>query len=177
MAFSLSPSIDVREHDLALSVPNLPSAKTGMVIRADKGAALTIKSITSERDLVDAFGKPTAFNYQDWFNAWNFLQYASSLYVVRATDDEAENAGIEITANEISPSILDVEQLTQDSLYNSDKAELTLELDVVPEGIRFYNKEIQPEQNYAVAVCMSKSEWEKPFSGEGNSLLRSLTSS
>ena len=173
MAFSLSPSVDVREYDLTLSVPNLPSSKTGMVIRSDKGESLKIQSITSERDLVAAFGEPTAYNYQDWYNAWNFLQYASSLYMVRAMDDEVENAGIEVTAN---GSLVDVEQLTQEKLYNHDAAELTLETEVTPEGIRFYNKQIQSEQNYAVAICMNADDWNEPFSSEGSHLLHTLTS-
>jgi hypothetical protein len=172
MAFSLSPSVDVREFDLTLSVPNLPSSKTGMVIRTDKGESLKIQSITSERDLVAAFGEPTAYNYQDWYNAWNFLQYASSLYMVRAMDDDVENAGMEITSNS---GVLTVEQLTQENLFNHDKAELTLETEVTPEGIRFYNKNIKSEQKYAVAICMSESEWEKPFSAEGSDLLHVLT--
>jgi len=176
MAFSLSPSVDIREYDLTLSVPNLPSAKTGMVIRSDKGESLKIQSITSERDLVKAFGEPTAYNYQDWYNAWNFLQYASSLYMVRAMDDSVENAGIEVTTNATNPLLVDVEQLTQENLYNPDKAELTLETEVTPEGIRFYNKEIQHSQNYAVAICMNNSEWKRPFSADGFDLLHTLTS-
>lgn len=168
MAFSLSPSVDVREYDLSLTVPNLPSAKTGMVIRADQGEALKIKSITNERDLIEAFGRPTAYNYQDWFNAWNFLQYSSSLYMVRGTSELAENAGIELTVGvDGAASFAVVEQLSQPEMYNSDKAELTLEQDVTPEGIRFYNREIKSSQDYAVAICMSESEWNKPFTSEG----------
>ncbi len=163
MAFSLSPSVDVREYDLTLSVPNLPSAKTGMVIRSAVGESLTIKSITSERDLVSAFGEPTAFNYQDWYNAWNFLQYASSLYMVRAMDDEVENTGMELTS---TTSIVEVEQLSQENLYNRDQAELALE-SMVPEGIQFFNKQVTADQKLAVAVCMNDTEWNKPFSAEG----------
>jgi len=165
--FSLSPSVDVREFDLSLTVPNLPSAKTGMVIRADKGKSLTIQSITSERDLINAFGEPTAYNYQDWFNAWNFLQYSSSLYVARATSDDVENAGIEITANTGNSAYISVEQMTEEKMYNEDIAELHLEQEVTAECLRFYNKHVVSEQNYAVAICMSESEWDKPFTDEG----------
>jgi len=163
MAFSLSPSVDVREFDLTLSVPNLPSAKTGMVIRSAVGESLTIKSITSERDLVSAFGEPTAFNYQDWYNAWNFLQYSSSLYMVRAMDNEVQNAGMELTS---AAGIVKAEQLSQEKLFNSDMAELTLE-GMVPEGLQLYNKQVSSDQKLAVAICMSASEWNKPFSAEG----------
>ena len=160
MAFSLSPSVDVREFDLTLTIPNLPSSKTGMVIRADWGEALTIKSITNERDLVNAFGEPTSYNYQDWYNAWNFLQYASSLYMVRAVDTTAENAGVEITG---TGGWAVVEDLSEADMYNADKAELTLEQNVVPEGIQFYNRYVSSTQPFGVALADNATAFAAPF--------------
>lgn len=93
MAFSLSPSVDVKEFDLALTIPNLPSAKTGVIIPADSGPAMQVIPLTSESDLIAAFGKPTGSNYQDWYNAWNFLQYASSLNGVRPIHVETATQG------------------------------------------------------------------------------------
>jgi len=173
MAFSLSPSVDVREFDLSMSVPNLPSAKTGMVIRSNVGEALAIQSITSERDLINAFGKPNAYNYQDWFNAWNFLQYASSLYVVRGMDKDVENAGMELVTEN---GFVNVEQLSQNKMYNPDQAQLTLEQEIIPEGLQFWNKDVSPNQNYAVAVCMSPANWDLPFSADGLNSLVSVAS-
>jgi len=169
MAFSLSPSVDVREFDLSLSIPNLPSAKTGMVIRADQGEALTIKSITSERELVEEFGKPTAYNYMDWFNAWNFLQYSSSLYLVRAIDPLVENSGVGI---EVAPgtnyTVLQANQMTQGDMFNSDKAELTLDtLPVTENTILFFNKEVTSQKKYAVSICMDEEFWAAPFTADG----------
>lgn len=163
MAFSLSPSVDVREFDLTLSIPNLPSSKTGSVIRADWGEALAIKSITNERDQVNNFLEPTSYNYQDWFNNWNFLQYSSSLYSARAMDKSAENAGIEITGD---AGFMSAAQLTQAKMYNADVAELSLDQDITPQGIQFYNRYVTSQQPWAVAVCDNATSWELPFCSE-----------
>ena len=42
-------------------------------------------SISSEKDLVETFGKPDSTNFEYFFSAANFLQYGNSLRVVRAT--------------------------------------------------------------------------------------------
>ncbi len=97
MAFSLSPSVDVTEKDLSVSVANLPSSKTAMVVKAATGEALKIVQVTSVGDLETIFGFPTNFNYKDWFNAWNFLQYANSLYCVRPLSTKAHNCAVALS--------------------------------------------------------------------------------
>ena len=162
MGYSLSPSVDVREFDLSLTIPNLPSAKTGMVLRADIGPSLEIVNITNESDLIRYFGKPNQKNFKDWFNAWNFLQYASSLYVVRPMNAEAYNA--DILFNGASAT----EKASSADMYNSAVAEATLGSMAVADGkIKFINKYITSEQRYAVAICSSSANWGKSISDEG----------
>lgn len=160
MGFSLSPAVTVREINLTGNVPNLPSAKTGMVLRADQGPALEIVAITKENDLVAKFGKPNATNYQDWMAAWNFLQYASSLYLVRPIDANAttKNAGIGITGT--AGATLN----EQGNLYNKRVAENTLEnFSDVSETLYFFNREVTSEQKLAVAVCSTPQYFKSPI--------------
>lgn len=42
--------------------------------------------ITSVDDLINYYGKPTNANYNQWFQAYNFLQYGNSLLVARAAN-------------------------------------------------------------------------------------------
>jgi len=159
MGFSLSPAVSVRELNLSQTVPNIPSARTGMVVRADYGPCLTPTGVTSEADLVAAFGKPTANNYQDWYQAWNFLQYASSLYVVRPlprndSNNAFKNAGIHISNNVASEGNAE--------LYNTNKAEITLESTVVNGKIAFFNKYVTPTQTLAIGVCSNPAYYSKP---------------
>lgn len=162
--FSLSPSVDIREFDLTLSIPNLPSSKTGAVIRANWGEALKIVPVTSERDLTNSFKTPTNYNYQDWFNCWNFLQYAGSLYPVRAIDTTAENAGIAFT---VGTKVVGAAQIEEADLYNSDRAELTLQGMAIADSLKFFNRYVSSYQPFAVGVCMTADNWNRPFCAEG----------
>lgn len=168
MAFSLSPSVDVREYDLSLTVPNIPSSKTGMVLRADKGPCFKITPITNERELVDTFGPPTNHNYQDWFQAWNFLQYSQSLYIVRPTgvangEITVENAAIALE-NDGSGNLLTTKGVdSYANFYNSDAAELAMETLVPSARLTFINKNVTSNQKFAVAVCSEATFWNSPI--------------
>lgn len=160
LGFSLSPAVTVREINLTGSVPNLPSARTGMVLRADQGPALDIVAITNENDLVSKFGKPNAYNYQDWFACWNFLQYASSLYVVRPIDANGtvQNAGVGLTGTGAAVNV------DQENLYNKRVAENTLEnFADLTSKLYFFNREITSNQRLAVAVCSSPQYFKSPI--------------
>ena len=86
MAFSLSPFVVVTEENAAFNVPNLPSTRTGTVLKADYGPAFERTRIDNEDTLIDTIKKPTKFNFKDWYGCWNFLQYASSLWASRPID-------------------------------------------------------------------------------------------
>jgi hypothetical protein len=51
-----------------------------------------VTSISSEKELVETFGKPDSTNFEFWFSAASFLQYSSSLRVVRAANTSSVNA-------------------------------------------------------------------------------------
>lgn len=99
MAFSLSPSVEVVEKNVAFNVANLPSSRTGMVLHCDTGPAFQRTAITTVGELEDTFSGPTSANYRDWYNAWNFLQYGNSLYIVRPIDSDkaTQNVGLGLT--------------------------------------------------------------------------------
>lgn len=92
MAITGSPAVIVQEQDLS-SYVSADSVTTGAVVgNFEWGPVNAITKITSEGNLVQYFGKPYDWNYKDWFTAKNFLQYSSSLAVVRVVDSEAKNA-------------------------------------------------------------------------------------
>lgn len=92
MAITGSPAVIVQEQDLS-SYVSADSVTTGAVVgNFEWGPVKAITKITSEGNLIEYFGKPHDWNYMDWFTAKNFLQYSSSLAVVRVVDNEAKNA-------------------------------------------------------------------------------------
>jgi len=83
MAFQVSPGVLVTEKDLTNVIPAVSTTSGGIVITAEKGPIDEVTTISSEKQLLDVFGKPTANNFEEWFSAANFLGYGNNLKVVR----------------------------------------------------------------------------------------------
>src|SRR6056300_842623 len=86
MAFSVSPSVIVREVDASQAVPAISTPPAAMAGVFRWGPVNEPILITSENQLVDRFGKPTDDNYETFFTAADFLSYSNALYVTRADD-------------------------------------------------------------------------------------------
>ena len=101
MAFSVSPSVIVREVDASASVPAIatpPAAIAGVFRWGPVGEAVLL---SSENELVSRYGSPDADNYETFFVAADYLSYSNALYVARvdngatraqATTYDANNA-------------------------------------------------------------------------------------
>jgi len=83
MAFQVSPGVLVTEKDLTNVIPAVSTTSGGIVITAEKGPIDEVTTISSEKELLDTFGKPTADNFEEWLSAANFLGYGNNLKVVR----------------------------------------------------------------------------------------------
>lgn len=82
----LSPGVVVNEIDLSIVVPTLGNATAAFAGVFTKGPSDKYVLITDGEKLIETFGYPTNDNYNDWFQAYNFLQYANKLLVSRAVD-------------------------------------------------------------------------------------------
>ena len=97
MAFSVSPSVIVREVDASAAVPAIatpPAAIAGVFRWGPVGEAVLV---SSENDLVNRFGKPTNDNYETFFVAADYLSYANALYVARV-----DNGAVKASASDTS---------------------------------------------------------------------------
>jgi hypothetical protein len=84
MAFSVSPSVIVREVDASAAVPAIatpPAAIAGVFNWGPTNEAILI---SSEDELVSRFGKPSNDNYETFFVAADYLAYANAIWVARA---------------------------------------------------------------------------------------------
>ena len=98
MAFSVSPSVIVREVDASASVPAIatpPAAIAGVFRWGPVGEAVLV---SSENELVSRFGSPDDDNYETFFVAADYLSYANALWVARA-DNGANTATASDTTN------------------------------------------------------------------------------
>lgn len=87
MAFSVSPSVIVREIDATGSIPavsNSPAAIAGVF---NWGPLMEPVLITSETNLANRFGRPNDNNAETFFVAADYLAYSNALYVTRVAED------------------------------------------------------------------------------------------
>ena len=91
MGFQVSPGVEVKEVDLTNIVPAVSTTIGAVCGPFEKEPVSEITSISSEKQLVEVFGKPNANNFEYFFTAANFLQYSNSLRVVR-TESALKNA-------------------------------------------------------------------------------------
>jgi hypothetical protein len=87
MAFSVSPSVIVREVDASQAVPGVATAPAALAGIFKWGPVNDPILITSENELVERFGSPTDDNYETFFTAADYLSYSNALYVTRADDN------------------------------------------------------------------------------------------
>ena len=92
MAFQVSPGVLVQERDLTNVIPAVATTIGAIAGQFNQGPMDEVTSISSEKELVETFGKPDSTNFEYWFSAASFLQYASSLRVVRAANSGSVNA-------------------------------------------------------------------------------------
>ena len=93
MAFSVSPSVIVREVDASQAVPAIATPPAAMAGVFRWGPTNEPILVSSENQLVDRFGAPNNDNYETFFVASDFLSYSNALYVIRADDGSATAVG------------------------------------------------------------------------------------
>lgn len=137
MGFYLSPSVNVVEKDLSVTVPAVGTTKLGMVGRFEWGECFTRIPVGNDGDLVNLFGKANDDNFLSWYSAYNFLQYPGQLYVVRVLGAASFNAGKKfMDYSAISPAPVDAAVL----LYNEDAVENHIQSFVSDELLCIYGK-------------------------------------
>jgi hypothetical protein len=98
MAFSVSPSVIVREVDASAAVPAIatpPAAIAGVFRWGPVGETVLI---SSENELVNRFGKPTNDNYETFFVAADYLSYANALYIARVDNGAVKASASDTTS-------------------------------------------------------------------------------
>jgi len=91
-AFQVSPGVQVVEKDLTNIIPAVATSIGGMVGYFNWGPVEDLTLISSEKDLVNLFGKPDSFTAESFFIASSFLKYGNALKVLRATNTALKNA-------------------------------------------------------------------------------------
>jgi hypothetical protein len=97
----LSPGVEIVEIDASGIVPTVSNSIGVFCGTFTKGETGTYRLITNTDELVSFYGYPTNTNYNEWYQAYNFLQYGNKLLVARAADTNGtteEVSGVTVTA-------------------------------------------------------------------------------
>lgn len=90
--FSISPAVEFTETDLTTGVTAVASTIGALAGEFEWGPVNDVTQVTNESDLVSYFGKPNDNTYGFWYTAYNFLQYANDIRVIRAATAAQRNA-------------------------------------------------------------------------------------
>lgn len=82
----LSPGVYITEIDASTIAPSVSNSIAVFAGNFDKGPVDSYMLITSVDELIAFYGLPGDSNYNDWYQAYNFLQYGNKLYVARASN-------------------------------------------------------------------------------------------
>lgn len=92
MSIQLSPGVNIVEKDFTQIVPTV-STSTGAIAGPFKwGPVEQPILVTSESDLIAAFGQPTPDCYSTFYIAKNFLDYSKMMYATRTDSSTGRNA-------------------------------------------------------------------------------------
>ncbi|AOO15381.1 tail sheath monomer [Cyanophage S-RIM12 isolate W1_08_0910] len=87
-----SPGVVVQERDLT-TITSLSTANVGVLAAPfELGPVEEIVNISTERELVEQFGKPNDYNYEYWYTAAQYLNYGGVLKTVRVNSTALKNA-------------------------------------------------------------------------------------
>lgn len=112
-----SPGIRVREVDLTIGRVDASSAKVGGLVAPFAQGPVDLPTIiSSEKDLLDNFGKPYSNDkhYEHWLVASSYMAYGAPMRIVRADDDSLYNAYVGSGSSIKIKSIENYDQLQYD---------------------------------------------------------------
>jgi phage tail sheath protein FI len=94
MPFQVSPGVNVSEIDLTTVIPAVATTEGALAGIFRWGPVDEVVLVSSEQDLAQRFGAPTALNYETFFTAADFLAYGNKLYVVRTANTTSANTDV-----------------------------------------------------------------------------------
>lgn len=103
MAEMLSPGVYITEIDASQIVPTVSNSVAVFSGNFHQGPVNKYQIITSVDELITFYGKPSNVNYNDWYQAYNYLSYSNKLLISRAANTQGTHTAISgvVTIEEI----------------------------------------------------------------------------
>ena len=122
----LSPGVEIKEIDASIITARTGGSVGVFVGHFQKGPTNQRVLLSNDVDFLDTFGEPQSGYEDDWYQVYNYLQYASAIYVTRVAQDNVLGYGAdgEVVAGTVA-GVVDVngtdnvEEYT-DGVFSSD---------------------------------------------------------
>ena len=153
----LSPGTYVQEIDGSQITPSVSNSTCAFAGNFNLGTVGALTLNTSVSDLISNHGYPDDNNFNDWFQAWNFLQYGNKLLISRAVNETEDGTGtingvIEV-GDETSTEIFTVngEDIELDREYTIYKAPVEIEADHIENNMFIGNSSDYDNKELSIA--------------------------
>jgi hypothetical protein len=129
-----SPGVQIREIDLTTTT-NPQQDNVGVVVGPfSRGPINYPVTISTERQLVEKFGKPTQENYEYWYAAASFLQYGGVCRVIRSDNTNIFNAANELGSGATATASIDGGAIDSVTVTNAGSGYANAIATIVPDG-------------------------------------------
>jgi len=129
-----SPGVQIREIDLTTTT-NPQQDNVGVVVGPfARGPINDPTTISTERQLVETFGKPTKDNYEYWYAAASFLQYGGVCRVIRSDNSNIFNAANALGTGATATASIDGGAIDSITVTNSGVGYSNAIAEIVPDG-------------------------------------------
>ena len=130
----LSPGVQIREIDLTTTT-NPQQDNVGVVVGPfARGPINDPTTISTERQLVETFGKPTKDNYEYWYAAASFLQYGGVCRVIRSDNSNIFNAANELGSGATATASIDGGAIDEITVTNAGTGYANAIATIIPDG-------------------------------------------
>jgi hypothetical protein len=119
MAEMLSPGVYTTEVDASTIAPSVSNSVGVFAGNFSQGPVEDYILITTVDELISFYGLPDDENYNDWYQAYNFLQYGNALYVARAANVDGTATAIsgETLSDAIVADTTDIVSISDATLF------------------------------------------------------------
>ena len=129
-----SPGVQIREIDLTTTT-NPQQDNVGVVVGPfARGPINAPTTISTERQLVETFGKPTKDNYEYWYAAASFLQYGGVCRIIRSDNTNIFNAANELGSGATATAAIDGGSIDSVTVTNAGSGYSNAIAEIVPDG-------------------------------------------
>jgi hypothetical protein len=129
-----SPGVQIREIDLTTTT-NPQQDNVGVVVGPfARGPINDPTTISTERQLVETFGKPTKDNYEYWYAAASFLQYGGVCRVIRSDNSNIFNAANALGSGATATASIDGGAIDAVTITNAGTGYSNAIATIVPDG-------------------------------------------